>query len=53
VRIGAFVRREHWPEIWTMASQGALTHCRIAFTEPLRGQGLLTRLDVSNASLED
>ena len=53
IRIGAFVQREHWTHIWAVASAGTLNHCRISFTAPTRGQGFVTRLDVSNAPVED
>jgi len=52
-RIGAFVRREYWTEVWAMASQGALKCCRVSFTSPTRGQGLVTGLDMSNGHLDD
>jgi hypothetical protein len=52
-RIGAFLRREHWPDVWAMATAGALKYCRITFTMPKDGQGVLTRLDLSSERMED
>ena len=52
-RIGAFLRREHWADAWTIATAGALRFCRISFTAPTRGQGVVTRLDLSNDRIED
>jgi len=52
-RVGAFVRREHWPDAWTMATAGAVKRCRIAFTMPASGQGVVTRLDVSSDRVDD
>lgn len=52
-RIGAFLRREHWADAWTMANAGAVKHCRISFTMPASGQGVVTRLDVSSDRVDD
>lgn len=52
-RIGAFLRREHWTDAWTLASGGALRHCRIAFTMPARGQGVVTRLVMSSDRVDE
>ena len=53
IRVGAFIRREHWKDVWTLASAGMVKYCRIAFTAPTDDQGLVTRLDVSSAPVED
>ena len=53
LRIGTFIRREHWPDVWAMASAGALRCCRIAFTAPTHGQGVVTRLDLGNGDVEE
>ena len=52
-RIGAFLRREYWADAWTMATAGAVKHCRISFTMPASGQGVVTRLDLSSDRADD